>query len=47
MYKRQLSGWRVTHSSDAHQLENISERDFYLHTEEISARAVLRWLKGE
>ena len=42
-----LSGWRVTHSSDAHQLENISERDFYLHTEEISARAVLRWLKGE
>ena len=42
-----LSGWRVTHSSDAHQLENISERDFYLHTEEISARAVLGWLKGE
>ena len=25
---------------------DISERDFYLHTEEISARAVLHWLKG-
>lgn len=39
-------GYRVLHSSDAHQLENILERDFFIDgLRAMSARAVFDYLK--
>ena len=41
-----LSGRRLLHSSDAHDLGNISERDFFLELEEATPEAVFRWIRG-
>ena len=37
---------KLLRSSDAHYLENIREREFYLDLEENSARALVGYLKG-
>ena len=42
-----LSEYQVTYSSDAHNLMDISERDFTLDLEEKSIKAVLDYLKNE
>ena len=41
-----LSGRRLLHSSDAHDLGNISERDFFLELEAATPEAVFRWIRG-
>ena len=41
-----LQGKKLLRSSDAHYLENIREREFYLDLEENSARALVGYLKG-
>ena len=43
-----LTGWRILQSSDAHRLEDISEREFYVEgLRAMSARALFEWIKGE
>ena len=42
-----LSGKRLLRSSDAHYLENMREREFYLELEENSARALINYIKRE
>ncbi len=42
-----LKGKRLLKSSDAHYLENMREREFYLDLEENSAPALLRYLNKE
>lgn len=41
-----LAGWRVLESSDAHRLEDISERGFTLEAEEKTTRAVFAAIRA-
>lgn len=38
---------RLTHSSDAHRLEDIAERTFFLELPECSAEGFFAWAKGD
>ena len=42
-----LTGKKLLRSSDAHYLENMREREFYLELEENSPRALIEYLKKE
>ena len=42
-----LTGKKLLRSSDAHYLENMSEREFHLDLEENSASALIRYLNKE
>lgn len=42
-----LTGKKLIRNSDAHYLENMRERDFYLELEENSASALIEYLKKE
>ena len=41
-----LSGYRILRSSDAHYLEDILEQEFFIETEEKSAKALLKAIAG-